>query len=420
MKSSSALLILILIFGLTLNYCATPSVAFQINVLASDVSMVPTITWNRTFTGSGLIEVDSIVQTADDGFLLAGSTALSPNSIPNIEVVKVDATGNLQWNKTYAAKGNPYSNWLIATNDGAYAIFGQYAGNYWLEKIDGKGNILWNQTYSGSGFSSAVALTQTNDGGYAMIGQTNLVGNKGAIWLVKTDALGNEQWNKTLGDGEVNSIIQTSDGGYALAGGIGNLPDYLLIKANSTGDLKWSKTYGSQDEDFAFSVVQTSDGGYALGGWMWLRSNGGGPNLAIVKTDALGNSQWTKYYGAGQARFMTKNNIGDFALVGTKLVIASASSGNEQWEVVFETNHEAYALVQSHDGSYIVAGSDTSKPIPEAWMAKISLTQVQPSSTPTATPPVPELFPWAITALIISITLTLVTLRIKHYPNSDS
>ena len=53
---------------------------------------------------------------------------------------------------------------------------------------------------------------------------------------------------------------------------------------------------------------------------------------------------------------MTKNNIGDFALVGTKLVIASASSGNEQWEVVFETNHEAYALVQSHDGSYIVAG----------------------------------------------------------------
>ncbi len=416
MKTSSALLTIILIFVLPLTYCATPSFAFQINVSASDVSMVQTIMWNHTFTGSGLIEVDSIVQTADDGFLLAGSTALPPNNTPNIEVVKVDATGNLQWNKTYAAKGNPYSQWLIATNDGAYAIFGQYSGNFWLAKIDDKGNIFWNQTYSGSGFSSAVALTQTKDGGYAMIGQTNLVGNKGTIWLVKTDALSYEQWNKTLGDGEVNSIAQTSDGGYALAGGIGNLPDYLLMKADSNGDLQWSKTYGSQDEDFAFSVVQTSEGGYALGGWMWLRSNGGGPNLAIVKTDALGNSEWTKYYGGGQARFMTKNSIGDFALVGTKLVLASASSGNEQWEVAFGENHEAYALVQSHDGSYMVAGSDISKPTPEAWMAKISLTQVQPSPTL----PVPELFPWAITALIISITLALVTLRIKHYPNSDS
>ena len=377
------------------------------------------ITLNRTYTGIGLREVDTIIQAADGGFLLAGTSSAGPAQPTNIEVVKVDSSGNLLWSKAYYAVGIPYSKWLIQTSNGEYALAGQYGGDFWLAKIDGSGNLLWNQTYKGAGYSWATSLTATNDGGYALAGQTNFSSTEGSnpasgngvIWLLKTDTLGNEQWNKTLGEGAVNSIIQTNDGGYALAGSIYNTPNYLLVKANSTGNYQWSKTFRSQDEDACYSVVQTTDSGFALGGWMWLRSNGGGPNIAIVKTDALGNAQWTNYFGGGEARYMAQTSDGGFAAVGDKLVKVDAA-GNEQWEVSFgegnTNNYQAYSAIQTKDGGYAFAGASwatTKSPITHAWMAKIS------STVSTSSPSVPEIQSWVIVVSLMSATVLFVTVR---------
>lgn len=407
-------------------HCAsdTSSVSSASNVS----STVWSIAWNRTYTASDLLEVDSVIQTVDGGFLLGGTASTSHGAPTEIELVKVDSSGNLQWNKTYDAVGNPYSKWLIQTSDGAYALAGEYAGGFWLAKIDDAGNMQWNQTYSGAGLSWATSLTETSDGGYALTGQTNFssADTSGVvssnIWLVKTDALGNEQWNKTLGEGAVNSIIQTNDDGYALAGSVNNPPDYLLIKTNSTGDYQWSRTYGNQDDDVCYSVVPTIDGGYALGGWMWLRSNGGGPNIAIVKTDALGNAQWTNYYGEGEARFMTQTSDGGFAIAGIKLVKADAA-GNEQWEVSFgesnTTNYEAYSVIQTQDGGYAIAGASyatAGNPITYAWLAKISSTLSTPSPTPSnsPTPSIPEASSWMMLVLFTAATALFVTIRKRN------
>lgn len=385
---------------------------------ASDVSSTEwSITWNHTYVDSNLVEADSVIQTADGGFLLTGKTPFNAgsNTGNGIALLKVDSSGNLQWNKTYEAVGNALSKWLIQTSDGAYALAGQYGGGFWLAKIEDTGNMQWNKTYIGEGFSWAVSLTQTSDGGYALTGQTNATpssstGARGVIWLVKTDSLGNKQWNKTLGDGMVNSVIQTSDGEYALAGNIGsNLPDYLLIKTSSTGDMQWTKTYGSQDNDVAYTVVQTSDGGYALGGWMWLRSNGGGPNLAIVKTDTSGNEQWTKYFGAGFARCMVKTSDGDFALAGDKIVVVDAA-GNEQWELSFGNSsmYQAYSVIETQDGGYAVAGANLGYgSTSNAWLAKISSNS--PLQSPTPSPTVPEFAPTtALILIMVTFTVTFV------------
>jgi hypothetical protein len=379
---------------------------------STDASVVPSIAWNQTYTGGGLLEVDSVVQTTD-GFLL-GCTTLT-----EIGLVKVDALGNMLWNKTYDAIGSHLSKWLVQTEDGAYAVAGQYEGDFWLAKIDDNGNLMWNHTYKGEGFSSAVALTQTNDGGFALVGQTALVGPTGLIWLVKTDASGNEQWNKTLGVGVVVSIIQTSDGGYALSGGVNNPSDYLLIKTDSAGEVLWTKTYGSQDKDFSNSIVQTSDGGYALGGWMWLRSNGGGTNIAIVKTDSEGILQWTQYYGGGQSWSMAQASDGGFAIAGT-LLVKTDSTGTEQWKLSFEDNnattYQAYSVIQLQDGSYAIAGVVASSPVPQAWLAKISLTlpNASPTPSPAPTPSIAEFSPWMIVALLAMATALLVDLGKKN------
>ena len=194
-----------------------------------------------------------------------------------------------------------------------------------LIKIDQNGKEQWNQTYAGAGACIPSAIIQTSDGGFAVLSVSNYYTGhvypppsvSDTVWLVKTNSSGGLQWSKTYGLGDANSLIQTSDGGYAIAGQTLNPNSYyLLIKADSSGNQDWNKTFFHMDENFLCTVAQTSDNGFALGGWIWLRSNGGGPNMAITKTDSAGNEQWTNYYGAGPTFTMTKTNDGGFALAG--------------------------------------------------------------------------------------------------------
>jgi len=132
----------------------------------------------------------------------------------------------------------------------------------------------WNRTYGGTGDESAQALVQTSDGGYALAGVTGSFGaGESDFWLVKTDANGNEEWNKTYGgtgSDFARALVRTVDGGYALAGhtysfGAGE-SDFWLVKTDASGNAQWNKTYGGIDVDVAYALVQTVDGGYALAG----------------------------------------------------------------------------------------------------------------------------------------------------------
>jgi len=59
---------------------------------------------------------------------------------------------------------------------------------------------MWSQTYGGTGSDSVEVFIQTSDGGYALAGYTNSFGaGSYDYWLVKTDADGNMQWNRTYG-----------------------------------------------------------------------------------------------------------------------------------------------------------------------------------------------------------------------------
>lgn len=229
----------LMVCGLMLTGSAFNVSENQPSILAAAASTVWSVSWNRTYTGSNMDVVDSIVQTSDGGYLLGGTTSPSPGAARKIELVKVDSFGNIQWNKTYEGIGNHFSKWLIQTSDGNYALAGksisegQNETGFWLTKINPNGDIIWTKTYIGEAFSWAVTLVQTSDGGYALTGPTNaplmkITAGDMDVWLVKTDSSGNQQWAKTVGKGNLESIAQTADGGYALAGYPDSL-DFLLI-----------------------------------------------------------------------------------------------------------------------------------------------------------------------------------------------
>jgi hypothetical protein len=257
--------------------------------------------WNKTYGGTSYDWAHSVVQTTDGGYALAGGTTSFGAGEADFWLVKTDSSGNMQWNKTYGGPKFDFAQSLIQTSDGGYALAGYTysygAGDYdfYLVKTDGSGNMQWSKTYGGTKTEVAYSVVQTTDGGYALAGETDSYGaGNYDFWLVKTDSSGNQQWSKTYGgasDDVVFSVIQTSDDGYALLGytysyGAGD-SDFWLVKTDSSGIVQWLQTYGGTGSDSGQSLVQTSDGGYALAGAT--NSYGGGDfDFWLVKTDKFG------------------------------------------------------------------------------------------------------------------------------------
>jgi len=335
---------------------------------------------------------NSLIQTSDSGYAIAGATISFGAGGGEVYVVKLDANGNLQWTKTI---GGPESEWgksLIQTSDGGYAIagfttsFGAGKEDVYVVKLDANGNLQWTKTIGGPEYDWGNSLIQTSDGGYVIAGYTTSFGaGKADVYLVKLDAKGNLQWTKTIGgpEGEAGfSLIQTSDDGYAIAGIIisfdleeGDIyDDVYVVKLDANGNLQWTKTIGGESWDWGYSLLQTSDGGYAIAGST--QSFGAGLSDAyLVKLDANGNLQWTKTIGGPKSesgRSLIQTSDGGYAIAGyTKsfgageddvYVVKLDANGNLQWTKTIggPDSEEGVYLIQTSDGGYAIAGTTRS------------------------------------------------------------
>jgi hypothetical protein len=226
----------------------------------------------------------------------------------NFQLISSVGASSAVWTQTYGGEDLEYAYSLVETSDGGYAIagytdsFGAGESDFWLVKTDASGTLQWSQTYGTDDNDKAYSLIQTHDGGYAMVGYCNIVTQTDGgsyevskdFWLVKTDAHGNMEWNRTYGGERYEyaySLVETSDGGFALAGetdsfGAGE-EDFWLVKTDASGNMEWNQTYGGTNYDNAFSLVVTSDGGYAIAGYT-ASFGAGASDFWLVKTDEHG------------------------------------------------------------------------------------------------------------------------------------
>ncbi len=355
--------------------------------------------WNKTFGGALKDQAYSLVQANDGGFAIAVETQSYGSGGWDFMLVKTDISGNLQWNKTYGGAGTDYVNSIISTTDGGYLMVGQTnswgSGGYDLDviKIDSFGNLQWNTTYGGVGNDKAYGAVRTTDGGYAIAGNTDSYG-AGLIdyWLIKLDSAGIMQWNKTYGgtNGDAAfSLVQTSDGGYAVAGGqlsfgAGN-HDFWRVKTDTFGTMQWNQTYGGSAQDICRSLIRTPDGGYAMAGFTNSSGNGG-YDVWLVKTDGNGNMQWNKTYGGADNDYLyaytglIATTEGGYALsafttsygagggkssalmMGANSLdvwlIKTDSFGNMQWSKTYggQGDDIPYSIIQTSDGAFAMAG----------------------------------------------------------------
>jgi hypothetical protein len=355
--------------------------------VTKDMSWQP---WQQTYGGANVDVAYSLVQTGDGGYAIAGTTDSYGLGTPNVYLVKTSADGIMQWNRTCGGAYADFAYSLVQTGDGGYALagctysFGVGGADFWLVKTDSAGNALWNKTYGGTRDDYGYSLVQTSDGGYAIAGCTYSYGvgtpTYSNVYLVKTDASGIMQWNKTYGgvsDEWVKSLVQTSEGGYALAGattsfGVGGA-DFWLVKTDAAGNALWNRTYGGTNNDYAHSLVQTVDGGYALVG-STTSFGVGGADFWLVKTDALGNLVWNQTYGGtsedwGYSVIQTAD--GGYAIAGytdsfgsgrQAYLVKTDALGNLVWNQTYGGGYDdnCYSMVQTRNGGYAVAGSTCS------------------------------------------------------------
>jgi hypothetical protein len=354
--------------------------------------------WNQTYGGANSDWAESVVQTSDGGYALAGKTNSFGAGQADFWLIKTNSTGNPVWNQTYGGTENDFAQSVVQTFDGGYALAGytySYAveSDFWLVKVNvemnqehqlnfgGTGIISgWRQTYGGVDYETAFSMVQTIEGEFALAGYTLSYGaGISDFWLVKTDSAGNLEWSQTYGGTDYDiaySLVQTVDGGYALAGytksyGAGSY-DFWLVKTDSAGNHLWNQTYGGTAYDTACSLVQTSDGGFTIAGYT-SSFGAGGYDLWLVKTNVAGNTLWNQTYGGTENEFalsVVETVDGGYALAGyTKSfgaglydfwLVKTDSAGNMQWSQTYggasNDYDRAYSMVQTSEGGYALAG----------------------------------------------------------------
>jgi hypothetical protein len=271
------------------------------------------VEWQKAYGGPLDDRANDMCKTSDGGFLLAGYTNSYGAGNSDFWLIKTNSTGNMQWNQTYGGIGLDQAYWVTQTTDGGFAVVGNTnstgAGNadFWLIKTNSTGFMQWNQTYGGNGIEAAFGLLQATDGGYAMIGYTASFGaGSRDVWLFKTDTAGNMIWNKTYGGSaseQAFDLVQTTDGGYAITGytlsfatGPAGTYDAWLIKTDAAGNMQWNKTYGGNGNEYGIHILKSVEGGYFICG-MTTSFGAGGMDAWLIKTDTAGNMIWNKTYG---------------------------------------------------------------------------------------------------------------------------
>jgi len=362
--------------------------------------------WQKSFGGSGFDLLQSIKNTRDGGFILAGTSSSSTGfqkkedckGITDFWVVKLDASGGEQWQRTIGGSGQDELLCAFQTKDGGYILGGSSSSNpsvisikpdsklisttkadlfskseksrgnmdYWIVKLDKQGDIEWQKTYGGQYADVLRSMEQTTDNGYILAGYSNspisgdkTVNNKGIgdFWIIKINDTGEIQWQNTYGaegDDQPYVIHQTIDEGYIVGGNsnsknalttmggiVSNGTDYWVLKLDPDGEVLWSKTYDFGKVDIMTSLVENKDQTYLIGGYA--QSENKRPREGIV----------------GKAMNMVnkeKDGINDY------IALKIDEKGEELWNRTVGSAGEDILrkLVGTRDGGYLMAGTSNS------------------------------------------------------------
>ncbi len=273
--------------------------------LRSDGSVV----WANSYGGSGNEQAWSVDVTSDGAFLVAGGTTSFGAGHADYWVLKLDAaTGGVIWQKAYGGPRNDggasdYGEYVVRAfedSSGHYLVasetlsFGSGFSDIWILKLDADGNVVWEKAYGGSDEDTLWAMTESASGGYIVPGSTVSFSPdwSGDTWVLRLDPDGNVMWQRIFGVpgdwDEALAVAPAADGG-ALVGAYTEQGssdwDMILLRIDAGGNELWSKYY-EHLWDWPNAIQQTADGGFVVAAVTWPPS--GTEDLWVLRTDGNG------------------------------------------------------------------------------------------------------------------------------------
>ena len=326
-----------------------------------------------------------LIQTNDDGYLVAGNTSLLGDDYSNVLMLKVDHTGEQVWRKDYTYSSNDRVNTVIELEDGSLVMAGFSTSNtnsskdLLIMRTDSEGNIEWQSLYGDTRDEIANSISSASDGGFIIAGEiTNENTGNSSCYLLKVNNKGEFEWDRSFG-GSLNDqgffLISANDGGFVITGVTrsqnDSSGDLWLIKVNNTGEILWEKTFGGENFESGRSLQQTSDEGYIIVGQT--ESFGNGNNDAyLLKTDSQGNEIWSRTYGGSgtdQGRYVVETLDQGYIISGYTdsygsmggfnfWLIKTDSNGDLEWQEYYggSGDDRAFCGIQASDGGYAIVG----------------------------------------------------------------
>jgi len=322
--------------GATSSYWATDSLSrindIQHGITNAIIAKVDTVgepEWIKVFGGDMFESAFNAGETDDGGYFFAGYTNSIGNGLYDFWLVKLDAFGNMEWEKTYGTAKADVGLFGEITSDGGYILTGytilpnKTDKDFWLLKTNADGDSLWSSTFGNDANQSANRVIELSNGGFVIIGETRGDSTNNDILIIKTDENGQEIWTKNIvesNDDLVFSIKETPDGfiavGTTTSLGAGN-KDIWLHKLDASGNVEWQNTFGGDALEYGFDVVPVSDGYVFTGS----TSSYGTEfyDLWILKVDLTGVLVWDQLYGSTMidiGKSIIQNESGGFTILG--------------------------------------------------------------------------------------------------------
>ena len=349
------------------------------------IDSVGNIEWDQNYGGSGPDRANSIIQTDDGGYFLAGRSGSNDNDVSGNNgnydywVLKLDSNGSIEWEKNFGGTYQETATAVLETQSGDLLVGGSssssdkdVSGNYgftdqWIVKLDPSGGLIWEQHYGGSESERISDILETEDGSYIVAGYTesydhDVSSNNGKkdAWVFEIDPSGNMKWEETYGgsdDEEVRSMIEAHGGGYILAGESkssdqdvsGNYGgyDYWILRIDSSGTIQWDRHFGGNEWDRTKSVKKGVEGGYIVSGRTRssdhdVSTNQGAADFWTIKLDSLGNMEWEETYGgsSGDTALSIVPLDSGYVMAGISesddMDVSENNGGKDLWAVAIE------------------------------------------------------------------------------------
>ncbi|MCC7331029.1 MAG: T9SS type A sorting domain-containing protein [Flavobacteriales bacterium] len=222
---------------------------------------------------------EEIAPTSDGGLIIVGSTAGSGVGNTDVYLLKIDSSCNYEWSYALGGSNNDWGYSVKQTYDSGFIIaastnsYGNGGYDAMLMKRDSLGNYQWQKLYGSDDWDFAYDVVQTYDSGFVFCGETyNNSNGYSDVFVVKTTALGDTVWTKTIGGNLIdkgNSIIQSRDSSVLVAG-VKNTPNdstqAYVIKLDFNGNIIWTNEYGGVGDDIANSIIETIDTNFFIVG----------------------------------------------------------------------------------------------------------------------------------------------------------